>query len=453
MLEETICRWSTRLAAASCTWLLTIAAFDRRQGWSGAGISSCAHWLALRCGLELRTAREQLATAHAMARLPAIRAALACGELSYSKVRAITRVARSENEAEWLELARSLTAGQLEQRVSRRRQQNADPAKLRAARAVAIRTNSDGSVRLVATLPPDDAAILLAALDAARSSLEAGRNDPASNGAPGDGEVAHAPRGQSRDADALIALAEAFLHHQAPKLQNSPHTFNVHVTAPGADEDEGSAHADETASEAARDKADVAGQGVPRNRSNSEQSERRTQASRGRRGRIPPGLASVGGWTVGLPAGMVSRLGCDGMIRALLTDRENNPLRLGRRSRLPTSRVRDAVYLRDEGVCRFPSCEHTRWLQIHHLDEWHADGGETNIERLLLVCGTHHRAIHDQNLALRRDHDGTVTVHASDGRVLLGTPPANRDSGSQSVLVPTLDPAILDEGGRYGLTA
>ncbi|WP_244957308.1 DUF222 domain-containing protein, partial [Candidatus Frankia nodulisporulans] len=159
MLEETICRWSTRLAAASCTWLLTIAAFDRRQGWSGAGISSCAHWLALHCGLELRTAREQLATAHAMARLPAIRAALACGELSYSKVRAITRVARSENEAEWLELARSLTAGQLEQRVSRRRQQNADPAKLRSARAVAIRTNSDGSVRLVATLPPDDAAM------------------------------------------------------------------------------------------------------------------------------------------------------------------------------------------------------------------------------------------------------------------------------------------------------
>ncbi|MCM3882638.1 HNH endonuclease signature motif containing protein [Frankia sp. R82] len=421
-VEDTILRWSSRLAAASCTWLRVIATFDRRQGWAGLGISSCAHWLALHCGLDLRTAREQLATAHALEKLPAISAAFALGELSYSKVRAITRIATSGNETEWLDHARRMTAGKLERLASRRRQQAADPGKLRAARTLKVRSTPDGMVRIVATLAPDDAAILLGALDAAGVSLETGQDTPpAPAGPPSDGEIVHAPRGQVRDADALIALAEAFLHHGAPALQDSPHNLTCHIIAPGPELE-----------------SEPGDQEVPQNISPG--GPRAAKHTKDRpHGRFPAGIASALGSSIGLPAGMVSRLGCDALIRALITDSKGNPLHLGRRNRQPTSRLRDAVYARDQGTCQFPSCEHTRWLQIHHCREWHADEGETDIEVLLLVCGSHHRAVHDLGLTLSRDHDGLVTVRAPDGRMLPSAP------------APTEQPASASS--RYGLTA
>ncbi|CAO5170092.1 Restriction endonuclease [Frankia sp. AiPs1] len=403
-VEETICRWSARLAAATYTWLTTIAAFDRRQGWAGIGIRSCAHWLAWRCGLDLRTAREQLATAHALQQLSAVRAAFSTGELSYSKVRAITRVAGPDDEADWLRHARQTTASRLERLVSRHRQQTADPAKLRAARKLALRANPDGSIRLTATLSPDDAAVLVAALDAAGTSLESGRHTvpeqspdaaPAPTGLPEDGATAHTPRGQIRDADALIAIAEAFLHHGAPALQDSPHSLTVHVPTTGED-----------AASGPSSNTDASDHDVPRN----------TQDDHGS---LPAGIAAVTGWSIGLPGRMVARLGCDALIRALITDRENNPLHLGRRNRLPTRRLRDAVYARDQGVCQFPSCEHTKWLQIHHCHEWDAGNGNTDIEDLLLICGAHHRAIHDEALMVRRRADGTVIVRAPGGRTIV----------------------------------
>ncbi|WP_232295500.1 DUF222 domain-containing protein, partial [Parafrankia sp. EUN1f] len=87
-LETAICQWAGRIAAATCAWLGLLAAFDRRSGWSGIGMRSCAHWLSWRCGLSPRTARDHLATAHALEQLPMIRAAFTAGTLSYSKVRA-----------------------------------------------------------------------------------------------------------------------------------------------------------------------------------------------------------------------------------------------------------------------------------------------------------------------------------------------------------------------------
>ncbi|MCK9927496.1 13E12 repeat family protein, partial [Frankia sp. Mgl5] len=90
-LETAICGWAGRLAAATCGWLVLLSAFERRGGWSGIGLRSCAHWLSWRCGIGLRAAREHLATARALEQLPTVRAAFADGTISYSKVRAITR--------------------------------------------------------------------------------------------------------------------------------------------------------------------------------------------------------------------------------------------------------------------------------------------------------------------------------------------------------------------------
>jgi hypothetical protein len=80
------------LAAAQCRFLQLLAEFDRRGGWAGADVRSCAHWLSWRIGMNLRTATEQLRVAHALRTLPAITEAFAAGRISYSKVRAITRL-------------------------------------------------------------------------------------------------------------------------------------------------------------------------------------------------------------------------------------------------------------------------------------------------------------------------------------------------------------------------
>src|SRR6185436_6808622 len=83
-----------------------IREFDARQGW-GTGFRSCAHWLSYRAGLDLGAARERVRVARALGALPLFAQALARGELSYSKVRALTRVATPETEARLLALGRA----------------------------------------------------------------------------------------------------------------------------------------------------------------------------------------------------------------------------------------------------------------------------------------------------------------------------------------------------------
>ncbi|WP_438803066.1 DUF222 domain-containing protein, partial [Frankia tisae] len=240
-VEEVICRWAGRIAAATCGWLLAVAAFDRREGWSGVGIASCAHWLAWRCGIGLRAAREQLATAHALEELPAIRAAFAAGTLSYSKVRAVTRVADARSEQVWLTHARFCTAGQIERLARSVRQARGDNRILRAAKRLVWRSDDDGMLHVTAVLPPDEGARLIAALETARTSLdtttpltttsdaeadEAGTDE--ADEVPTDGDSVFTARDRKRDADALVALADGFLNQPAPGLMSPGHALTVH---------------------------------------------------------------------------------------------------------------------------------------------------------------------------------------------------------------------------------
>src|SRR3954447_25298875 len=113
-LARAITAGAVRLAAATAAWLALVAEFDRRGGWHGVGIKSCAHWLSWQCGLAPGPAREHLRVARALPALPAIRAAFAAGRLSYSKVRALTRIAAPDSEQALLDLAGVCTAAQLD---------------------------------------------------------------------------------------------------------------------------------------------------------------------------------------------------------------------------------------------------------------------------------------------------------------------------------------------------
>src|SRR3954466_3858623 len=97
-LARAITAGAVRLAAATAAWLALVAEFDSRGGWHGVGIKSCAHWLSWQCGLAPGPAREPPRGPRARPARPAIRAAFAAGRLSYSKVRALTRIAAPDSE-------------------------------------------------------------------------------------------------------------------------------------------------------------------------------------------------------------------------------------------------------------------------------------------------------------------------------------------------------------------
>src|SRR5499426_2117244 len=115
-LGDEIAELSTHLDAATARLLELIREFDARGGW-GIGCRSCAHWLSWRVGLDLGAARERVRVARALGTLPRLEAALARGELSYAKVRALTRVASPETEERLLALGRAGTASHVERIV------------------------------------------------------------------------------------------------------------------------------------------------------------------------------------------------------------------------------------------------------------------------------------------------------------------------------------------------
>ncbi len=113
-LADQITTLSGQINAATYRFLKLIAEFDRRQAWAGFGIRSCAHWLNWKCGIAMSAAREKVRTARALEGLPGINTAFQKGELSFSKVRAMIRVATDENESHFLNIAEYGTAQHME---------------------------------------------------------------------------------------------------------------------------------------------------------------------------------------------------------------------------------------------------------------------------------------------------------------------------------------------------
>jgi hypothetical protein len=227
-LEEELASLASHIYAGTCRWLELVAELDRR----GELACSCSEWLAWRCGLTPRTAREHVRIARRLRELPLIRAAFARGKVSFAKVRALTRIAQSESEEELLKLALHMTAAQLERAVRAYR-------RVTTEEALAVQENAylhyywdeDGSLVLRGHLAPEDGAVFLQALDAAR---ERGSAEPLPT-----------------HADALVAMAEAALSGSArsggERYQVVVHTDEAALAGGGCDLDEGPALAPETA--------------------------------------------------------------------------------------------------------------------------------------------------------------------------------------------------------------
>ncbi|HWF57296.1 MAG TPA: DUF222 domain-containing protein, partial [Candidatus Dormibacteraeota bacterium] len=159
------------LHASTARFVDIAVAFDESDEWAGIGMRSCAHWLTIATGIDLRTSREMLRVGRALRQLPRIHAAFAEGRLSFDKVRAVTHVATPADEAIWLDIALRASGSQLAQicRQFRRSIAVDDPERAAMQRArrrvVSWWLDEDGMLALYATLPPEEGRLVLTAIE------------------------------------------------------------------------------------------------------------------------------------------------------------------------------------------------------------------------------------------------------------------------------------------------
>ena len=340
---------------------------------------SCAHWLSWACGIDAHTAREKVRVARALEDLPLLSEALSKGELGYSKVRALTRVATPGNEANLLEIGLHGTAAHVEKfaRLYRQATQANETERTDARqreRGLTFWHEDDGTVVLHGRFPPEMAARILGALEAAMDAHAAEqpaavRSQEHTRGSPPDvptwGRRPPKPPVTVRRADALAWMAD-----RAFESGDAPAPFP------------------------------------------------------------PTGMRSWSTWTPRCspapgPGGAKSR------VTRLLQGRRRGVCAAMRESSLPSmartaSRspwgvapapfppaMRRALLIRDRG-CRFPGCASTRRLHGHHVRHW-ARGGDTSLDNLILLCPFHHRLVHEGGFDVHRLDDGAYRFVSPQG--------------------------------------
>ena len=371
-LGEEIAELSAHLEAATAQLLDLIREFDARGGWN-QGFHSCAEWLSWRVGVDPGAARERVRVARALGSLPRIAKALARGELSYAKVRALTRVATPETEERLLAVGRAGTAAHVERIVRGWRRVDAlaearEAARLHKSRAVHVYQDEDGMVVVRGRLTAEAGAVLMQALAAARETLyQRARGADPVNDVP-----VITPSTAQLQADALALLAETALRHDLdPGAPGERCQVVVHVDA--------SALADPAA----------------------------------------PGQSVLEGGAH-VPAETSRRLACDASRVVMRHDAEGRIVEVGARTRTIPPAIRRALHHRDRG-CRFPGCA-VSFGQGHHIRHW-AQGGPTTLSNLAMLCRRHHRAIHEEGYQVERQPDGELTFRRPDGRLLPDVPP------------------------------
>jgi len=343
------------ITAATREFLRALTASDRHRDWAEAGFGSCAEWLAWRVGIGRNAANEKVRAARALERLPRISEAMELGELSFSKVRALTRVASPENEAELLELARAGSAAHLERVVrawktmDRKEEGRVERARHRARR-LSVFPDDEGMYVIRGRLTPEVASVLMRAIEAASDALFR-------EGAGGESER---PEPKQLRADALGLLAERALAAgfggDAPVSGSRAERYQVMLHVDGG---------------TLREEGD-------------------------------PGVSELEDGTR-VTAVTARRLSCDAGLVEMRRGDDGEILDIGRRSRTVPPAVRRALEARDRG-CRFPGCG-LRFTDAHHIVHW-ADGGETSLANTLLLCRAHHRRVHEDGWRVVSDRTG-----------------------------------------------
>lgn len=353
-LGDCIVGMAGQIAAMTCRYLDALAVFDARGGWCGVGIRSCAHWLSWKCGTSLRTGQEQVRVAVALQRLPLLHKAFEEGRVSYSKVRAVSRVADAETEADLVDIATTKPAAHLERLcagLAKAIAEDDDADAESVASTGSWRWQDEGTLQVTLRLTAADGARFLAGVT--RAERERLRTD---DGADVDG-WSGAP---SDIAAAAVVLAErACTELPAPVF--GPHAEVVVERQPDG----------------------------------------RTRVADG------PALTDA----------EAHEIACGAEYSERTVRRDGAVLNWVRTRRAPTVLQTRALSRRQDGCCGVPGCGRRRFLHVHHVQFW-SRGGTTDLDNLVLLCGEHHRSLHRGELSIEALGRQRFRYLDAEGRVL-----------------------------------
>lgn len=362
-LESEMCTLSSSIAAAEARLMALIAEYDAREAWARWECQSCAHWLEWKCALGANAARERVRVARALVYLPVIFGEFSNGCLSYSQIRALTRAATPENETELVHAARHMTASQLEDAVRAMRglASSDQDATRQDARFVRWCYDEDGCLVITIKVPPENGAAVISAINTIADELEAQDVSAETSGA----EQVDRTLPQLRS-DALVLMAKSALSGKSGAVVggNGRHVV-IHADASVLAEGEGNAYIE----------------GGP-----------------------------------SICAESLKRLTCDGVVTAVYERSPGEVISIGRSSRRPTEKQREALWIRDRH-CRFPGCTNSRFVDAHHIWHW-SEGGPTDLSNLILICDYHHRSVHERGSTLHRSADGAISARTRAGLLL-----------------------------------
>ena len=350
-LGDEIALLCAHITAATYRLLCLLRVYEEEERWQG--FRSCAHWLSWRTGISLGPAREKMRVARCLPSLSLIPEAFAKGELSYSKVRALTRIANPENEEKLLDFSRHGTTAHVERMVRHwRRLDRGDASEAARAerRGLSVWLTDEGSYEVRGRLNPEVGALLVKALEVAEGRLYRAERRA---------QTEHLTTALQRRADALGLWLEERVQ---PQVQLVVHSFK-----------------------------------------GEEQEKRKEHREREHDQEMSTVLVTEEGSSVS--AETSSRLACDAEVVPIARGADGSVLDVGRRRRTVGWRLRKALEARDGG-CRFPGCDSRARTHAHHITPW-AEGGETAMTNLVLLCPFHHRAVHEGGWRVEMDECGT----------------------------------------------
>jgi len=324
-LDRAIVKLSTRINAETYELLVLIRQFDERAGWLKWGLRNCAEWLHYRCDLSMSAAREKIRVAHTLKTLPGISGAFSSGELSYSKVRAMTRVVGAHNEDKLLLFALKTTTARVEERCRELRCGRADSfnqaQQAFASRSLRVSRNVErGMMTITVELPMETGELVEKALDKAR-------DDSVS-------KIEFVDESWSaRQADAMVSMSGSYLSGNVDQSRNTSDDYLVTI------------HVDQSA-------------------------------------------LTNGNGRSSLPIESVKRLCCDGHAVVIGENEKGEPLNIGRKTRTVPTAIKRALQSRDK-CCAFPGCHHTRFVDAHHIEHWSNGGETSLDNLILLCSQHH----------------------------------------------------------------
>jgi hypothetical protein len=403
-LANQIANLSLRIDVAQHSLSTHLRQFDAHDGWSGMGFISTATWLAWRIGIGPAAAREHVRVARALGELQLIDAAFATGKLSYSKVRALTRIATPATEEELLGIAMHATASQIEKLAAAYRRTRIDPSQpnLDLRRFMRRSDTSSGMVRIEIQLPPEQANVVWEAMSAAvdggrRESKDASAETPVTTKTTDVSAETPDPTSpsvlQTERADAMVSVAQAYLQHH-PRTLGSGYELVIMTT--------------------------------------QEQLEQ--------------GPGGVGGFLrdgTPVPQHIARMLACDCTRVDVSTSESGEILDVGRARRTIPSAIGRALWLRDGG-CRVPGCNRKHHLHGHHIEAW-AEGGKTAASNLVLLCPSHHALVHEGQLHVEV-HAGRIEFRNAYGLKLHPAPERSDDLEAMDHYLRTAEPGFDRDG-------